>query len=251
MSGKVAVVTGAASGLGKAIAQRLAADGMHVVIADISPNGAKVAEQLRGVFVHADSSRRADCKRLIDETLTRFGTLHVLVNNAGFQHVAPIEEFPEDMWDKMVAVMLTGPFLLTRYAWPAMKAQRWGRVINIDSIHGLVASLNKAGYISAKHGLVGLTRATALEGGAFGIAVNAICPAYVRTPLVDSQIADQSRTLGIRPEEVIEKIMLEPAAVKRLIEPDEVAEFVAFLCTSAGGAFTGAALAMDLGWTAR
>lgn len=251
VKGKVAVVTGAASGLGKAIAERLASDGMHVVVADISPAGAQVAGTIGGLFVQGDSSQRADCKRLIDETLVRYGAVHVLVNNAGFQHVAPIEEFPEDMWDKMLAVMLTAPFLLTRYAWPAMKAQRWGRVINIDSIHGLVASPNKVGYISAKHGLIGLTRAAALEGGAYGITVNAICPAYVRTPLVDNQIADQARTRGIKPEEVIERIMLEPAAVKRLIEPSEVADFVAFLCTSSGGAFTGSALTMDLGWTAR
>jgi 3-hydroxybutyrate dehydrogenase len=249
--GKVAVVTGAASGVGKAIAERLARDGMQVVVADVSDSGSQVARQIGGLFVQGDSSRRADCKRLIDETLARFGTIHVLVNNAGFQHVAPIEEFPEDMWDKMLAVMLTAPFLLTRYAWPAMKAQRWGRIVNIDSIHGLVASPNKAGYICAKHGLVGLTRTAALEGGACGITVNAICPAYVRTPLVDNQIADQARTRGIAREEVVEKIMLEPAAVKRLIEPEEVADFVAFLCTPSGGVFTGAALAMDLGWTAR
>jgi 3-hydroxybutyrate dehydrogenase len=251
MQGKIAVVTGAASGLGKAIAERFAKDGMQVVVADISPNGAQVAKDIGGMFVQSDTSKRADCKRVIDETLARHKTVHVLVNNAGFQHVAPIEDFPEDMWDKMIAVMLTAPFLLTRYAWPAMKAQRWGRVINIDSIHGLVASPNKAGYISAKHGLIGLTRTAALEGGAVGITVNAICPAYIRTPLVDNQIADQARTLGIRPEEVIEKIMLEPAAIKRLIEPAEVAEFVTFLCTPAGGAFTGSALTMDLGWTAR
>ena len=251
LAGKIAVVTGAASGVGKAIAERLAADGAQVMVADISAGGAQVAQAVGGVFVQGDSSKRADCKRLIDETRERFGTIHILVNNAGFQHISPIEEFPEDMWDKMLAVMLTAPFLLTRYAWPAMKAQRWGRVINISSIHGLVASPNKAAYISAKHGLIGLTRAAALEGGAFGITVNAICPAYVRTPLVDSQIADQARTRGIPPEEVIEKVMLEPAAVKRLIEPEEVADFAAYLCTPAGAVFTGAALTMDLGWTAR
>jgi 3-hydroxybutyrate dehydrogenase len=151
----------------------------------------------------------------------------------------------------MLTVMLTAPFLLTRYAWPALKAQNWGRIINISSILGLVASPHKAGYISAKHGLIGLTRAAALEGGAFGITVNAICPAYVRTPLVDNQIADQARTRGISPEEVIEKVMLEPAAVKRLIEPEEVADLVAYLCTPAAAVITGAALTMDLGWTAR
>jgi 3-hydroxybutyrate dehydrogenase len=250
-AGMVAIVTGAASGLGKAIAERLAADGARVVVADISADGASVARAIGGVFVQSDAGKRADCKRLIDETLVRFKTIHILVNNAGFQHVAPLDEFPEDQWDKMLTVMLTAPFLLTRYAWPALKAQNWGRIINISSIHGLVASPHKAGYVSAKHGLIGLTRAAALEGGAFGITVNAICPAYVRTPLVDNQIADQARTRGISPEEVIEKVMLEPAAVKRLIEPEEVADLVAYLCTPAAAVITGAALTMDLGWTAR
>ena len=251
LAGKVAVVTGAASGVGKSIAERLAAEGARVVVADISAGGAQVAQDIGGFFVEGDSSRRADCRKLIDETLARYRTIHILVNNAGFQHVSPIEDFPEDIWDNMIAVMLTAPFLLTRYAWPSMKAQRWGRVINISSIHGQVASPHKAGYVSAKHGLIGLTRTAALEGGPFGITVNAICPAYVRTPLVNSQIADQARTRGIPTEEVIEKIMLEPAAVKRLIEPEEVAEFVAYLCSPPGGVFTGVAHTMDLGWTAR
>jgi 3-hydroxybutyrate dehydrogenase len=248
---KIALVTGAASGIGKAIAERLAADGAQVVVADISDAGAAVARAIGGMFVQGDGSKRADCKRLIDETLKRHGTVHILVNNAGFQHIAPIEEFPEDAWDKLIALELTAPFLLTRYAWPSMKAQRWGRVINIDSAHGLVASPYKSAYVAAKHGLIGLTRTAALEGGEYGITVNAVCPAYVRTPLVDRQIADQARTRGIKPEEVIAKVMLEPAAVKRLIEPEEVADFVAFLCGPTGDVFTGAALTMDLGWTAK
>ncbi len=251
LKGKVAIVTGAASGLGKAIAERLAADGAQVVVADISDKGAGVAQAIGGLFVRGDSAKRADCKALVDATLARYGTVHVLVNNAGFQHVAPIEDFPEDMWEKMQAVMLTAPFLLTRYCWPAMKAQQWGRVVNISSIHGLIASPHKVGYISAKHGLIGLTKTAALEGGPFGITANAICPAYVRTPLVDNQIADQAKTRGIPEAEVIEKVMLEPAAVKRLIEPGEVADFVAYLCSPAAGVITGAALTMDLGWTAR
>jgi len=249
---RIAIVTGAASGIGLACAERLAADGMKVVLADVNEKaGAEHAKRLGGTFVAADLTQRDGCRKLVDTSLKAHGTVHVLVNNAGFQHVSPIEEFPEDQWDRMLALMLTAPFLLTRYCWPAMKKQKWGRVVNIASIHALVASPFKVGYISAKHGMIGLTRTAALEGGEHGITVNAICPAYVRTPLVDSQIADQAKANRMSPDEVIEKIMLAPAAVKRLIEPREVADFVAYLCGDAAGVITGAALTMDLGWTAR
>ena len=249
---KVALVTGAASGIGLACAERLCADGMKVVLADVNEKaGAEHAKRLGGTFVAADLGARDGCRRLVDAALKAHGTVHVLVNNAGFQHVSPIEDFPEDQWERMIALMLTAPFLLTRYCWPAMKKQKWGRVVNIASIHALIASPFKVGYIAAKHGLVGLTRTAALEGGEHGITVNAICPAYVRTPLVDSQIADQAKANNMSADEVIEKIMLAPAAVKRLIEPREVADFVAYLCGDAAGTITGAALTMDLGWTAR
>jgi 3-hydroxybutyrate dehydrogenase len=249
---KVAIVTGAASGIGLACAERLAADGMKVVLADVNEKaGAEHAKRLGGTFVTADLTSRNGCRDLADQALKAHGTVHVLVNNAGYQHVAPIEDFPEDQWERMLSLMLTAPFLLTRYCWPAMKKQKWGRVVNIASIHALVASPFKVAYISAKHGMIGLTRTAALEGGEHGITANAICPAYVRTPLVDGQIADQAKANNISPEEVIEKIMLGPAAVKRLVEPAEVAGFVSYLCGDAAGTITGAALTMDLGWTAR
>ena len=249
---KIALVTGGASGIGLACAERLAADGMSVVIADMNEKaGTDHAKRLAGDFISSDLSKKSGCKQLVDETLRRHGTVHVLVNNAGFQHVSPIEDFPEEQWERMIALMLTAPFLLTRYCWPSMKQQKWGRIINMGSIHALIASPFKVGYIAAKHGLVGLTRTAALEGGEFGITANAICPAYVRTPLVDNQIADQAKANNMSSAEVIEKIMLAPAAVKRLIEPAEVAAFVAYLCSDAAGVITGSALTMDLGWTAR
>lgn len=248
---RVAIVTGAASGIGLAVVEELARQGASVVMSDINPAGAEIAETLDAQFVQGDLIQREACKTLVDETMQRFGRVDILVNNAGFQHVSPIEDFPEDQWERMIALMLTAPFLLTRTCWPHMKAQGWGRVINMASIHGVVASPYKAAYISAKHGLIGLTRTTALEGGAHGITVNAICPAYVATSLVENQIDAQAEANQISRETVIEDIMLAPAAVKRLIQPSEIADMVIYLCSPSGSAITGASLMVDLGWTAR
>jgi len=162
-----------------------------------------------------------------------------------------VEEFPEERWELMIRIMLVGPFLLTKYALPLMYERKWGRIINVSSLHGVVASPYKSAYISAKHGLMGLTKTVALEAADKGVTVNAICPSYVRTPLVEKQIADQARVHGLSEKEVVEHIMLAPAAVKRLLEPSEVAAYVAFLCSEAAGGITGAAQMMDCGWTAR
>lgn len=249
---RVAIVTGGAGGIGRAVAERLTADGCRVAVVDRHPDQAgDVARAIDGLAIQADLSRRDECRRVVDETVAHFGRADILVNNAGFQHIAPIADFPEDAWDGLLAVMLTAPFLLTKYVWPHMAGRGWGRVVNLSSIHGKVASPFKAGYISAKHGLIGLTRTAALEGGSVGITVNAICPAYVRTPLVENQIADQARTRHISPDEVLAQVMLEPAAIKRLIEPAEIAALVAYLCSDAAAVVTGAAWDIDLGWTAR
>lgn len=248
---RVAVVTGGGSGIGTAVVQHLVAAGHTVYLIDRNAEtGAQVAQEVGAHFVAADLARRADCRRAADTILDAAGTVDILVNNAGYQHIAPIDEFSEDVWDHMLAVMLTAPFLLTRYFWPGMKAQGWGRIVNMGSIHSVVASPFKVGYISAKHGLLGLTRTTAREGGELGITVNALLPAYVRTPLVEDQIADQARVRQLTPDQVIEEVMLAPAAIKRLVEPDEVAAVVAFLCSEAAGAITGATWSIDLGWTA-
>lgn len=251
MSQKVAVITGAASGIGLAVAEALAAGGYRLVMADINAeSGKREADRLDAYFIHADLSDRAACKALIDATIAKYGTLDVLINNAGIQHVSPVEDFPEDKWDFMIRLMLTAPFLLTKYAWPHMKASGWGRVINISSVHGLRASEFKSAYISAKHGVMGLTKTTALEGGPHGITVNAICPAYVRTPLVDNQIDAQAATHNIPREEVINSIMLKKAAIKRMIEPGEIGAAVLYLCSDAAGCMTGTDFTIDCGWTA-
>ena len=251
MSERVAVVTGASSGIGLEISQALAANGDRVVMADINLEaGQHEADSIGGFFFKADLSKRGDCRQLIDATLEKFGRVDILINNAGIQHVSPIEAFPEDKWDFIIALMLTAPFLLTRYAWPSMKENGWGRIIHINSVHGLIASPFKAAYISAKHGLSGLTKTTALEGGPLGITVNSICPAYVRTPLVEKQIAAQATAHNLSESEIVEQIMLKNAAVKRLIEPDEISDLVIYLCSEKAACFTGSCITMDCGWTA-
>jgi 3-hydroxybutyrate dehydrogenase len=253
MTGKCALVTGAASGIGRAIAEDLGNRGVRVLVSDLDEAGAvEVAKGIPGALAQrADVSSKEHCRALVDRAQKEWGQLDILVNNAGLQHVAPVEEFPEERWEQMIRIMLVGPFLLTKYALPLMYARKWGRIINVSSLHGLVASPYKSAYISAKHGLMGLTKTVALEAADKGVTVNAICPSYVRTPLVEKQIADQARVNGISETEVIERIMLAPAAVKRLLEPSEVAAYVAFLCSEAAGGITGAAQVMDCGWTAR
>jgi 3-hydroxybutyrate dehydrogenase len=248
---RVALVTGAGSGIGRAVAEALAREGAQVLVHDLAPGARAVAEAIGGVFLQADLADQAAVRQLAEQALQQRGHVDILVNNAGFQHIAPVDEFPEAVWTKMLQVMLTAPFQLTKYLTPAMKRRGWGRIVNVASIHGLVASPYKSAYISAKHGLLGLTKTVALEVAADGVTVNAICPAYVRTPLVENQIADQARTRGLSEAEVVERVMLEPAAIKRLIEPDEIAAFALFLCSEQAGAITGSVQTIDLGWTAR
>jgi 3-hydroxybutyrate dehydrogenase len=234
-----ALVTGAARGIGRAIADRLAADGWDVLRVDLDEG------------FSADLTTREGNRAAVDEALARFGRLDAVVANAGFQHVAPVAEFPEERWDALLALLLTSPFLLAKYAWPALAASGDARFVAIASAHALTASPFKAGYVAAKHGVLGLVKTLALEGAEVGITATAVCPGYVRTPLVEAQVAAQAEAHGIPKERVLEEVILAPQAVKRLLEPEEVAEVVAFLLSPAGRAFTGVPVTMDLGWTAR
>lgn len=248
---KVVLVTGAGSGIGRSIAGLFSEKGAHILVNDVRSTGLHVADEINGTFLQADLSDMEEVRNLAWRALEVSGRVDILVNNAGLQHIAPVEEFSEEMWASIIQVMLIAPFQLTRHLIAGMKKQGWGRIINIDSIHGLVASPYKSAYVSAKHGLIGLTKTVALEAGPCGVTANAICPAYVRTPLVEGQIKEQAASLGISEEEVINKVMLEPAAIKRLVEPDEVAHLALFLASEEARSVTGAAYTMDLGWTAR
>lgn len=250
--GRVAVVTGAASGIGLAIARELASRGVRVTLSDVDMEGgqARAAELPNAQFIGADLSRSEDSRRLIAETITAEGHVDILVNNAGIQHVSPLTEFPEAKWRQIIEIMLTAPFLLTQAVLPGMYQRGWGRIVNIGSVHSLAASEYKSAYVAAKHGLLGLTRVTALEGASHGVTCNAICPSYVRTALVEKQIADQARVHGIPESEVVEKIMVTEAPIHRLLEPAEVAKYATYLCSDDASGITGSAQVIDCGWTA-
>lgn len=252
LEGKVALVTGAASGIGLGAAQALAAAGAAVTLVDLDvERGQAEASRIAGArFVAADLTNPESGRRAVTETIAAAGRLDILVNNAGIQHVSPIEEFPEAKWRQLIEIMLTSPFLLTQAALPGMYTRGWGRIINVGSVHSLRASAYKSAYVAAKHGLLGLTRVTALEGASHGVTCNCICPSYVRTALVEKQIADQARIHGIPESEVVEKIMVAEAPIHRLLEPDEVAGYISFLCSDQAAGITGSAVTIDCGWTA-
>ncbi|MFF9486450.1 3-hydroxybutyrate dehydrogenase [Streptomyces sp. NPDC014676] len=249
LGGRTALVTGAAGGIGRACALRLAAAGAEVRAVDRDAAGLEALAEAARDAGGAVEPHVLDLTDLDAAELAAAGT-DVLVNNAGLQLVRPIEEFPPDVFHMVLTVMLEAPFRLIRGALPHMYGQGWGRIVNVSSVHGLRASAYKSAYVAAKHGLEGLSKTTALEGAPHGVTSNCVNPAYVRTPLVEKQIADQARTHGIPEDRVLSEVILRDSAVRRLIEPEEVAEAVAYLCGPQASFVTGTSLVLDGGWTA-
>jgi 3-hydroxybutyrate dehydrogenase len=254
---KSALITGSTSGIGLATAKAFAAKGYNIVFNGLEENGAEIAASVAKeynvdyTFSPANMLNPEEIKQLATEALTKFGSIEVLMNNAGIQFVSPIEDFPDDKWDAIIAINLTAAFHLTKAILPSMKAKKFGRIINISSAHGLIASPFKSAYVAAKHGIIGLTKVTALEGGEFGITCNAICPGYVHTPIVDKQIPDQMKAHNMTKEEVINKVFLAEHAIKDFISVETIAESILFLAdTAAAATITGIALPLDAGWTA-
>jgi 3-hydroxybutyrate dehydrogenase len=256
--GKTALVTGSTSGIGLGIARRLAAGGANLVLNGFGDAGEidKLCADLateHGVAVAydgADMTKPQAIEAMMRNAIARFGSVDLLVNNAGIQHVAPIDEFPPDKWDAIIAINLSATFHTTRAALGAMKKKRWGRIVNIASAHALVASPFKSAYVAAKHGIAGFTKAAALEVAEQGITVNAICPGYVCTPLVEKQIPDQAKARGISEQQVIHDVLLAVQPTKAFVTVEQVAALAAFLCTEEAASITGALLPIDGGWTA-
>ena len=258
LQGKTAIVTGSTSGIGLAIAEAFAKDGANVVLngfgeaMQIEQTRSDLARRTNAKIVYspADMSKPRAIEHMVRQTADTFGTVDIMVNNAGIQHVAPIDQFPDEKWDAILAINLSSAFHATKLVLPMMRTKGWGRVINVASAHALVGSPYKAAYVAAKHGVLGLTKVTALESAEDGITCNAICPGYVRTPLVERQIDDQSKAHGIPREKVISDVLLKNQPNKRFVEVAELAALALFLCSDNGASVTGVALPMDGGWTA-
>ena len=258
LKGKTALVTGSTSGIGLGIARTFAAQGANIVLNGFGDP--KEIEALRrsiesehgvkALYDGADLAKPLEIETMMERTLAAFDGVDVLVNNAGIQYVAPVEEFPVEKWNAILAINLTASFHTTRLALPAMKRKHWGRVINVASAHALVASAYKSAYVAAKHGIAGFTKTVALEVAEQGITVNAICPGYVWTPLVQKQIPDTAKARGITEEQVIKDVLLAAQPTKKFVQVDEVAAFAAFLASDAAASITGAVLPIEGGWTA-
>ena len=257
--GKVAIVTGSTSGIGLGIAKALAASGCHVMLNGFGDTNE--IEKIRagienecGVQVAynaADMTKPQDIAALIKDAADRWGSVDIIVNNAGIQHVSPVDEFPEEKWDAIIAINLSSAFHMTKHALPYMKKNKWGRIVNLASAHALVASPFKSAYVAAKHGIAGFTKTVALEVAQQGITVNAICPGYVKTPLVENQIADTAKARGITEDEVVNNVMLAAQPTKQFTQVEQLGDLAVFLCSDSAANITGAMLPVDGGWTAQ
>lgn len=258
LKGKTAIVTGSTSGIGQGMAYALAKAGCNVMLNGLGDAAAIETERTKMekdtgskiAFNGADMTKPDQIEAMIKETAAKFGSVDIIVNNAGVQHVAPIDEFPPEKWDQIIAINLTSAFHMTRLAIPHMKKAGWGRVINLASAHALVASPFKSAYVAAKHGLAGMTKTVALEVAEQNITVNAICPGYVHTPLVDKQIGDQAKARGISEDEVIKNVILGAQPTKKFTTVEQIGDLAVFLCSPAADNITGAILPIDGGWTA-
>ena len=254
---KTVLITGSTSGIGLGIAKAFAQQGYNIVFNGLEANGAEVAANVAAeyniehFFSPANMLQPQALREMVQAAANRFGAIDVLVNNAGIQYVSPIDEFPEEKWDQIIGVNLSSAFHLTKAVWPGMKAQRFGRIINIASAHGLFASEFKSAYVAAKHGIVGFTKTAALEGATCGITCNAICPGYVKTPLVEKQIADQARVHNLPESEVVSKVILAKQAVKDFVAVESIAALCLFLASDAASTLTGTAMPIDGGWSAQ
>lgn len=259
LHGKTALITGSTSGIGLGIARALAGAGAHIVLNGFGAateiealrQGIETDYNVKAIHDGADMTKPDQIRDMCSKAIGTFGAVDIVVNNAGIQHVAPIDQFPEDKWDAIIAINLNSAFHTIKSCLPGMREKGWGRIINIASAHGLVASPFKSAYVTAKHGIVGMTKTVALETATDNITCNAICPGYVNTPLVQNQIRDQAKVHGISEAEVVEKIMMQPQPTKKFVEVEDLGALAVFLCGDAARNITGISLPVDGGWTAR
>ncbi|MCC7028753.1 MAG: 3-hydroxybutyrate dehydrogenase [Chitinophagaceae bacterium] len=254
---KTVLITGSTSGIGKAIAEGFAKKGYNIIFNGLETDGPVIAQNLATayeieyMYSAANMLQPDELRSMVESAISQFGAVDILINNAGIQHVSPLETFPDEKWDAILGVNLSAAFHLTKAVWPSMKQQKYGRIINMSSAHGLVASENKSAYVASKHGLIGFTKATALEGAPFNITCNAVCPGYVHTPIVEGQIADQMRLHNMSADEVVQNIMLAKHAIKSFVPIELVVNTVLFLAEESASAITGIALPVEAGWTAQ